>query len=375
MRTTHHLLLTTVLVATSTVPLAWADRQRIAPGTALQSEVVVDTGANGICETTASGDDLQAAAVGKGTPNEDEIRCGIDQVVSTIAAGDDTQLVPLNGECQNRNTVIIDTGPDGIANTTAAGDDASLAPVGTAPPNTACVLTGANGIADTADPVGGDDVRLVPTGTALPNAVVVRCGPNQIAETRANNVNPAGDDVQLVQPGAGCPLVNTPVVDSGAKGIADTRAEGSDLLLRIQQRATPLRLTIPRKKGTVSKVIKVAMSNVEFGSTAPQARTALLVVRDNDCPRGTVSAVDANASVAGLQPSVDIPVNRQVKGSFLIAFGLEDVTSVDKKIPFRCSVTAEVQSVDTAPVGDDAANPASNEAQVVIEVVDQGDLR
>ena len=374
MRTTH-ILLATAFVVTSTVPVARADRQRIAPGTALQSEVVVDTGANGICETPAGGDDLQAAAVGLGTPAEDEIRCGVDQLVSTIAAGDDTQLLPLNGECQNHNTIIIDTGPDGIANTTAVGDDASQVPVGTAPPNTACVLTGANGIADTADPVGGDDVRLVPAGTALPNAVVVRCGPNKVAETHANNINAAGDDVQITQPGAGCTLVNTPVVDSGANGIADTRAEGSDFFLHVLQKTTPVQLTIKKKKGTVSKVIKVAMANVEFGSTAPQARTALLVVRDNDCPRGTVSGVDANASVAGLQPSVDIPIGKQVKGTFVVTFGLEDVTSVDKKVPFRCDVSVEVQALDTAPIGDDAANPSSNDAQVAIEVVDQSDLR
>jgi hypothetical protein len=371
---TTRILLATVLVTTSTVLVARADRQRIAPGTALQSEVVVNTGANGVCETAAGGDDIQAAAVGLGTPAEDEIRCGQDQIVSTIAAGDDTQLVPLNGECQNRNTVIIDTGPDGIANTTAAGDDASVLAVGTAAPNTACVLTGANGLADTADPVGGDDARQVPVGTALPNAVVVRCGVNELAETRANNVNSAGDDVQLIQPGAGCPLANSPVVDSGANGIADTRAEGSDLLLRLKQ-TTPISLTIKRKKGTVSKTVKVAMSNVEFGSTAPQARTALLVVRDNDCPRGTVSAVDANTGIAGPQQSADIPLGKQVKGSFVVTFGLEDVTSVDKKIPFRCEVRAEVQSLDTAPVGDDATNPQSTEARVAIEVVDEGDLK
>ena len=371
---TSPFVLVAILVTTSTVPVVWADRQRIAPGTALQSEVVVDTGTNGICETAAGGDDLQAAAVGRGGPNEDEIRCGIDGVVSTIAAGDDTQLVPLNGECQNRNTVIIDTGADGIANTTAAGDDASDVPVGTAPSNTACILTGANGIADTADPVGGDDVRRVAAGTALPNAVVVRCGPNEVADTRANNINSAGDDVQITQPGSGCPNINTPVVDSGANGIADTRAEGSDLLLRVKQQ-TPISLTIKKKKGTVSKTVKVAMANVEFGPTAPQARTALLVVRDNNCPRGTVSAVDANTGAGGFQQSADIPVNKQVKGSFVVSFGLEDVTSVAKNIPFRCEVIAEAQSIDTAPVGDDAANPASNEARVEIEVVDQGDLR
>lgn len=368
-------LLVTALLVASTVPVARADRQRIAPGTALQSEFVADTGANGLCETTARGDDIQAAAVGLGTAGEDEVRCGQDAIASSVAAGDDTQLVAVGAECQNRNTVIVDTGPDGIANTPALSDDVALIPLGTAPANTACVLTGANGIADTPDPVGGDDVRLIPAGTALPNAVVIRCGPNRVVETRANNVNAAGDDVQLLQPGEPCMGANSPVIDSGANGIADTRAEGSDFVLRLQQRTSPLRLTIRPKRGTVSKVVKVSMANVEFGTTAPQARTAFLVVRDGSCPRGTVSGVDADGRQGGLQPSVDIPVRGQVKGSFAVGFSLEDVTSVDKKIPFRCAVTVEVQSLDTTPVGDDAANPVTNESRVEIEVVDQGDLR
>jgi hypothetical protein len=368
------LLLTASLLA-ATVPVARADRQRIAPGTALQSEVVVDTGANGVCETQARGDDIQAAGLGLGTAGEDAVRCGPDAIANTPAAGDDTQLVAVGAECQNRNTIVLDTGPDGIANSPVAGDDVALVALGTAPQNTACVLTGANGIADTPDPVGGDDVRLVPAGTALPNAVVVRCGPNRVVETRANNVNPAGDDVQLAQPGDNCANANTPVVDSGANGIADTRAEGSDLVLRLQQRTTPLRLTLKPKRDAVARTVKVAMANVEFGTTAPQARTSLLVVRDGSCPRGTVRSVDADARQPGLQPSADIPVGRQVKGSFIVGFSLEDVTSVDRRIPFRCAVSVELQSIDTAPVGDDAVNPATNEARLEIEVVDRGDLR
>lgn len=371
---TLRFLLPALLVAT-TVPLARADRQRIAPGTALQSEVVIDTGANGRCETTAGGDDIQAATVGFGTAAEDAVRCGVDAIASTAAAGDDTQLVAVGAECQNRNTIVVDTGPDGIADSPVAGDDVALIPLGSGPPNTACVLTGANGIADTPDPPGGDDVRHITAGTALPNAVVVRCGPNRLVETRANNVNPAGDDVQLLQPGETCMGANTPVVDSGPNGIADTRAEGSDFVLRLQQRRSPLRLTIRPKSGRASKTVKVAMANVEFGTTAPQARTAFLVVRDGSCPRGTVSSVDVDARQGGLQPSADIPNRRQVKGSFVVTFGLEDVTSVERTIPFRCAVTAEVQSLDTAPVGDDAVNPATNESRLEIEVVDRGDLR
>ena len=42
----------------------------IAPGTGLQSAVEVDSGANGVCETRARGDDLQAEKVGQGAPFE-----------------------------------------------------------------------------------------------------------------------------------------------------------------------------------------------------------------------------------------------------------------------------------------------------------------
>src|SRR6185295_7602453 len=119
---------------------AYADRQNIAPGTGLQSAVVVDTGPNGICETAAVRDDLQAAGLGRGAPFTDEIRCG----------------------------------PDGIANTAAAGDDRQLIPLGTAEPNTPCVITGANGVADTPDPVGGDDHRVILRGSAAANSAVIR---------------------------------------------------------------------------------------------------------------------------------------------------------------------------------------------------------
>ncbi|MEO6029966.1 MAG: hypothetical protein ABIR79_24125, partial [Candidatus Binatia bacterium] len=38
-----------------------ADEQVIAPGTGLQSSIVVDTGANGVCESVAASGDIQAA--------------------------------------------------------------------------------------------------------------------------------------------------------------------------------------------------------------------------------------------------------------------------------------------------------------------------
>src|SRR5262249_57312938 len=44
--------------------VALADQQQIAPGTGQQDSTVIDTGADGICNTTPAADDIQFAAVG-----------------------------------------------------------------------------------------------------------------------------------------------------------------------------------------------------------------------------------------------------------------------------------------------------------------------
>src|SRR5262245_8875172 len=97
------------------VSITRADQQNIGPGTGLQSSVVVDTGANGLCETTAQGDDIQVAQIGFGTPFQNEVRCGPNLVAETAAVGDDTQLVAVGAACKNASVVIIDTGADGFA--------------------------------------------------------------------------------------------------------------------------------------------------------------------------------------------------------------------------------------------------------------------
>ncbi len=347
-----------------------ADRQVIAPGTGLQSSVEIDSGANGICETRARGDDLQVAAVGQGSPFEDEVRCGPDHIANTAAAGDDRQLIAVGAACQGAGAVVIDTGPDGIANSTAAMDDVQLIPPGRAAPNTACVLTGANGLADTPDPAGGDDVRIILGGHAEPNTPVIRCGPNHVAETFANNVHAGGDDVQQVGVGAPCPATNTVVVDSGANGIAETRAQGAELVLRL---ANPRPLTINiRRRGSTTRRVKLAVFNEEFAG--PPSRGYMLFVTDGNCPRGTVTQVDADSRTPGLQSTAIIPAGRHVKGSFVVTLGLQNVTSVSRRIPFRCSVDVEADAVDTAPAADDAANPNNNSAEVEIDAVDLNDL-
>ena len=54
--------------------------------------VLVDTivtGANGIAETTAVGDDVQLIAIGQGELNRDAIDSGPNGVIDSIAEGDD----------------------------------------------------------------------------------------------------------------------------------------------------------------------------------------------------------------------------------------------------------------------------------------------
>src|SRR5262249_3362313 len=142
-----------ILVLTT---VARADRQVIAPGTGPQDAVVVDSGTNGVCETSARGDDLQATPVGQGAPFQGEIRCGPDKIANTSAAGDDTQLVPVGSACDSGGQNIIDTGADGVANTTAAGDDVQAGPVGRAAPHAPCVETRPNRGAATPLFRGGD---------------------------------------------------------------------------------------------------------------------------------------------------------------------------------------------------------------------------
>jgi hypothetical protein len=352
---------------------AWADQQLIAPGTGLQNAVVANTGPNGLCETTAALGDIQSAVLGMGAPFQKEVRCGPDRVADTFAAGDDVQLVAVGAPCKNGSTSVVDTGPNGIADTTADPNDVQIIAVGTAPPNRACVIAGANGVADTAAVAGDDNLVLTPVGAAQAHSDLIVCGPNHIVDTTPNNVNPLGDDVfvaPITAVGQAC-STNQVVIESGADGIADTRAEGPDLVLAV---AKPVRLTIGKGRPSGTKLVKFAVSNVEFGASAPASRAYRLAVTTGNCPGGTVSQVDTDAATPGLQATTNVPLGGRVKGSLVVTVRLEDVTSVAPNIPFRCTIDVTAVAVDTSPDPDDAANPENNETQVQIDVTDRNDL-
>ena len=362
------LLVCLLLVASpAVVP---ADEQVIAPGTGLQSSVVVDTGPNGLCETAAANGDIQSAPVGGATPNRTEIRCGVNQLAESAAAGDDVQLIAVGATCTNANRPVVDTGPNGIPETVLVGDDTYAAGIafGVAPANTPCVIAGADGVAQTAAPAG-DDVQLLLAGTAEINTDVILCGPNLVADTTANNFG-AGDDVQLVPVGNAC-AANQAVVDSGADGIATTRAEGPDLLIKVA-RAT--KINIGSGDATGSKTIKLEVSNVEFGPTAPLSRLYKLTISGNSCGGGAVTQLDADAVTPGLQATVAVPIGGKMKASVVATVRLENVISVSSKVPFRCTFDVNAVALDTDPDVDDAANPENNTTTVDLEVFDRNDL-
>jgi len=359
-----------VTVALLLASSAGADRQRLAPGTGTQDAIVIDTGANGLCESQAAKGDIQAANLGEGAPNENEIRCGPNRTADSTAAGDDVQLVGVGASCQNANTNVVSTGPNGIAETPLAGDDTYTngLTLGTAPPNEACVITGANGVADTVQPAG-DDVPLLAAGQAESNTTVVQCGPNGVADTTANNVD-VGDDVQLIAVGASCGQ-NQPVVDSGLDGVATTRAEGPDLRI---ETVRPTKLTIKKGKASASRTIKLKLRNVEFGANAPPSRAYRIDATRGNCPRGTIVLVDADAKAGGVQAIGTLSTNGKTKAAVTIQASLQDVTTHDKRNPFRCTFNLAVIAMDTDPDFDDAANTRTNRQTVQLDVTDKNDL-
>jgi hypothetical protein len=362
---TRYLALALLTVALATP--SFADEQQIAPGTGQQNSTVIDTGADGICNTIAADGDIQFATVGSGSPNRVEIRCGTNKLVETVATGDDVQLVALGAPCKNANTAIVDTGADGVANTTASGDDTQVVAVGVAPANQACVITGEDGVAQTSAPAG-DDGQVLVAGGAAPNTAVVLCGSNLVADTTANNVSP-GDDVQLVAVGAAC-TANQVVVDSGPDGIATTRAEGPDLRISA---AKPIKLNISGGRPNASKAVKFKITNTEFGATAPSARAYKITTTAGSCGGGVVTQVDADAIAPGLQATALIPLGGTMRATLVATVKLQNVTTVASNNPYRCSFDVSVVALDTDPNVDDGANPEANTTTVDLEVSDRND--
>src|SRR2546429_622967 len=245
----------------------------------------------------------------------------------------------------------------------AADADRQVIAPGTGLQSAVEVDSGANGICQTK--ARGDDLQATAVGQGTPFQDEIRCGPDRIANTAA-----AGDDLQLIPVGNAGRGRGRVVGGGGATAPAEARARGAE---RVPRLATPRPPITPiRRHGTASRTVKLAVFNEEFAG--PPSRAYTLSVTDGSCPDGTVSQVDADARARGLQTTANVPAGKHVKGSFVVTLRLETVTSVSRKIPFRCTVDVEADAVDTAPAPDDAANPANNSASVEIDAIDLNDL-
>jgi hypothetical protein len=118
----------------------------------------IGLGPNGICNTTAAGDDVQFVPNGNGESRIICIRPGPNGVLDTVPAGDD--YVGALPRCDG-NTPVIAVGPNWVCNTTASGDDVQVVPVGQGLSSYAAILPGNNGTIDST--AGGDDI-LFPGG-------------------------------------------------------------------------------------------------------------------------------------------------------------------------------------------------------------------
>jgi len=110
------------------------------------SDPVVMAGIDGICDTAAMADDVQAIPVGQGKPNSIAIFIGLDGIFQSVPAGDD-----------KRDGLVIRTGPDGICDTAVGGDDWEILTIGKGQPDAACILAGQDGKRNTDDPLVNDD--------------------------------------------------------------------------------------------------------------------------------------------------------------------------------------------------------------------------
>jgi hypothetical protein len=350
---------------------AFADEQAIPFGVPKEGELSVTTGPDGVCNSTASGDDTQLATVGSGPSNLFEIGCGADGLVGSTAAGDDVQLRPVGSSCASAGVPVIDTGADGVANSAPGGDDTYLAGMvfGAAPAGSACVGTGADGLSGTT--AAGDDVQNIAVGVGAANQAVVLCGDDLIPSTAANNANTlTGDDVQVipVSPIPTCASPNDIVVTSGpVNSISDTLAEGAELVLKV---AKPVKIIIASGRKTGAKSLKLQLYDEEFDGAG---RVFRVNADDGNCPDGTLTLVDADYLTDGLQATGTVDAGGSARITMLATFYADRVRAGDSKIPFRCEADITVLATDTDPEEDDARLRRNNSTKIDFEVFDYND--
>lgn len=274
------------------------DVQTLPVGQGSPGSACVQSGADGICQTTADASDNQAVPVGQGAPGTVCVRAGADGVLDTaVPAGDDVIEIAF---------LRITTGPDGICNTTADPSDEQAIPVGQGEPDGLCVDTGDDGICDTtADPA---DTQFRPVGQGLPDANCVGAGPNGILQT-----TPAGDDTEQST------FFGVPFIGTGPDGVCDTMTTGTDDVVN-------------------DNLVQISSGPDGICDVAAGAGETQVIPVGDGTPDSTCVSAGADGTLDTAAPSgddvVDGPGNR-------ITSGPDGV----------CDTTADMNDVQALPVG------------------------
>ena len=200
--------------------------------------VIVD-GGNGVCDTTAVGDDRpivpNGTAAGMGTI---VVLPGNDGLLQTAPEGDD--VIVHDAFYTAGETRIIEPfiGGDGQCSTTAGGDDVQVVGVGAIPPPTAgrvLVLPGPNGVLETTP--SGDDHEAPAVGAAdLNQWTGIFDGGNGVAESVSANDDESAPGTLVagglvISPGPDHVLDSVPAGDDVARGEVNGDLDSAESLL------------------------------------------------------------------------------------------------------------------------------------------------
>jgi len=128
--------------------------------------LILDSGSNGVCETTANVNDAQTLPVGQGTPGTDCVTAGLNGTLGSPTSSDDMVVV---------NTIT--SGPDGICESTAVAPRAGFLEEGTGNRINTCTIT----------KNGGHGVHLAGSGNALQLSTINQNVGDQVLITGDNN--------------------------------------------------------------------------------------------------------------------------------------------------------------------------------------------
>jgi hypothetical protein len=305
----------------------------------------IHTGANGLCNTIAGGDDVQVVAVGNGQPNSLCVLPGPNAVSNSVVAGDDV----LNAATQR-----IDSGPNGICNTARAGDDLQALPVGRGLPNRPCVTDGANATLETINGVtAGPDMNFC-TADDAPVALTAAQRTAALQETVGHECGHGVHiehefcfgDVQVIGEGKGQP--NQTALRSGLNGICNSVRAGDDVAL------------IPQNQGQANSLCVDGGGNGLAMGSAPAGDDVVAGATIHSGPNGVCETAkkgdDTQSLPVGQGTPNTICIHNGADGVTQTAAGGDDVQviAVGRGAPNVNCITPGADGIlVSAPAGDD----------------------